>query len=210
MKGTRQQILEVLQRRGECTVTEVAEALNLTAASVRRHLELLAAEGYVELRAVRQHTGRPYYAFRLTERAEELTPTGYSRLVVRLLNEVIGVGGPALRDTLFERMAQRIAEQYRPQVNGSTLEERIEQVAEALKAEGILDGWSHERDGYHLFNSSCPYRRAAQASHAPCALDRRIIELLLGTDVEQTGRLVSGQHRCEYVIKVPEAALVTA
>lgn len=210
MKSTRQQILEILQQRGECTIAELADALGLATASVRRHLDVLMAEGYVDLRSVRQHTGRPYYAFRATERAEELMPTGYSRLVVRLLDEMVDVGGPALRDALFERLSQRIADQYRPHVTGRTLEQRIEQVTEALQAEGILDSWSREEDGYHLFNRSCPYRRAAQASHAPCVSDRRVIELLLGTEVEQTARLVDGQLRCEYVVKVPKAELVHA
>jgi predicted ArsR family transcriptional regulator len=212
MKSTRQQILDILRHRGESTIAELAAVLDLASASVRRHLDVLMAEGLVELRSVRQPTGRPYYAFRLSERAEDLTPSGYSKLVVRLLDEVTDIGGENLRDALFERLARRIAQEYQPQIDGSDLEQRVEQVTEALNAEGILDGWSREADGYHLFNRSCPYRRAAQASHAPCVSDRKIIELLLGMEVEQVGRLVNGQMRCEYLVRAPQAepALVKA
>ena len=34
----------------------------------------------------------------------------------------------------------------------------------ALREEGILDDWSKKDDGYHLYNVSCPYHRAARAS----------------------------------------------
>jgi predicted ArsR family transcriptional regulator len=210
MKSTRQQILEILRHRGESAIAELADSLGLATASVRRHLDVLQAEGLVELRSIRKQTGRPYYAFRLSELAEELTPSGYSKLVVRLLDEVTDIGGEDLRDVLFERMAKRIAEEHQPQIDGMDLERRVEQVTEALNTEGILDGWSRENDGYHLFNRSCPYRRAAQASHAPCASDRKIIELLLDTEVEQIGRLVNGQMRCEYVVRMPTVELVNA
>jgi predicted ArsR family transcriptional regulator len=210
MKSTRQQVLDILRQKGESTIAELADSLGLATASVRRHLDVLMAEGFVELRSVRQQTGRPYYAFRLSERAEELTPSGYSKLIVRLLDEVTDIGGADLRDVLFERLAKRIAQEYQPQIDAMSLERRIEQVTDALNAEGILDGWSRERDGFHLFNRSCPYRRAAQASHAPCVSDRKIIELLLGMEVEQIGRLVNGQMRCEYLVRVPDSELVNA
>src|SRR3712207_6468656 len=88
MKGTRGAIVALLRQRGECTVAELADEVNVAAAALRRHLEILAGEGTVEYRAVKQATGRPYFAYRLTERAREEAVNAYPRLLERLVAEV--------------------------------------------------------------------------------------------------------------------------
>ena len=52
------------------------------------------------------------------------------------------------------------------------------QTSEALKDEGIVDHWRKDDDGFHLMNTACPYRKAAEASDAPCHADHRVVELL--------------------------------
>ena len=52
MKGTRGAIVALLRQRGECTVAELAEEVNIAPAALRRHLEILTGEGTVDYRAV--------------------------------------------------------------------------------------------------------------------------------------------------------------
>ncbi|HET6614990.1 MAG TPA: hypothetical protein VFH62_03805, partial [Dehalococcoidia bacterium] len=47
----------------------------------------------------------------------------------------------------------------------------------------------------------CPYRKAAEASQAPCHADHRTVELLIGAPVEQVSRMVEGHVMCEYVVR---------
>jgi predicted ArsR family transcriptional regulator len=209
MESTRDQILGLLRGNGGATVVELAEALAMSPAAVRRHLDGLRAEGFVDVKARRHPVGRPSFAFYLTERAEERDSTAYSRLLLRMFrelaelrqDEVSGQGGHDVLDKVFEGIAARMAQEHRPEVMGVSLEEKVVQLSEALKAEGILDAWSREADGYRLLNSSCPYRRAAETTRAPCRLDRMTIQLLLGVPVEQVGRVVDGHPYCEYVVQ---------
>jgi predicted ArsR family transcriptional regulator len=85
-----------------------------------------------------------------------------------------------------------------------------DQTSVALKTEGIVDGWRKEADGYHLTNAACPYRMAAQASHGPCELDRRTIELLVDAPVRQVSRIVDGKPVCEYVVAANEQNEIAA
>lgn len=141
-------------------------------------------------------------------------PTGYSRLVSRMFQRLLemkesdlrGRDGLQVLASVFEGVAREVARDHRLEVDGPTLEQRVAQASRALQAEGILDRWGREADGYHLLNSTCPYRRAAQASHAPCQSDRLAIELLLGVPVDQIGRLVDGSPCCEYVVQMQVAA----
>lgn len=211
--STRDRILILLRSKGEATVAELAEALELSPGGVRRHLDGLRAEGLVDARMLRGGVGRPSFAFFLTEQAEERTPASYSRLLSRMFQRLVelkesdlrGRDGLQVLASVFEGVAREVARDHRLEVEGPTLEQRVAQASRALQAEGILDRWGREADGYHLLNSTCPYRRAAQASPAPCQADRLAIELLLGAPVEQIGRLVDGSPCCEYVVRVQAA-----
>jgi predicted ArsR family transcriptional regulator len=193
---------DVLAARGEATVSDVAGALGLNQANIRRHLEVMRAEGLVDVRINRGEVGRPSYVYRLTERAEELT-AHYPRLVNRMVRRLAAMpdGGERILEQVFEGVAEDIAGAYRPQVTGASIEERVAQTSEALKDEGIVDHWRKDDDGYHLMNTACPYRRAAELTDAPCHADTRTVELLVGAPVEQLARMVDGHHVCEYVVR---------
>lgn len=212
MKGTRAQIVELLRGRDEMSVAELSDALDIAPPALRRHLDILAGEGTVEYRAIKQQMGRPYFAYRLSERARESTAAGYARLLERLLVEAaetkVGDGGGAghrLLELLMDRLSQSLMEDYRPRVHGRTLEERVRSLIEAMRAEGILEHWETRADGIHLFNRACPHRRAALAAHELCSSERRAIASLLGEDVDQVGRMVDGSSCCEYVIRPRQA-----
>ena len=208
-EGTKAQILRLLQGWGEGTVAHLAQALEMSPAAVRRHLDGLRAEGLVDARPQRQVIGRPSFLFYTTERAEELTSAGYSRLLGRMFRglvelrpeEISGQPGKEVLGRVFEGVAEHLAEQYGPQVAGETLEERVPQAIRVLQAEGILDRWDRGPEGFRLTNSACPYRRAALATDQACSADRLAIPLLLGRPVEQVGRVVEGHPFCEYVVK---------
>jgi predicted ArsR family transcriptional regulator len=110
-------------------------------------------------------------------------------------------GGPELIEQVFEGVAADVAEKYRPMVTGSTVARRVAETSEALKDEGIVDHWRRDEHGeFHLMNTACPYRKAAEASDAPCHADRRTVELLVGAPVRQVSRMVDGHAMCEYVV----------
>jgi predicted ArsR family transcriptional regulator len=208
MKSTRDLMRDLMAARGEATVAEISRELGLNQANIRRHLEVMRAEGLVDVRIQRHEVGRPAYVYRLTERAEELSGH-YPRLVSRMVRQIAARdAGPELLDELFEGVAHDIAGAYRPKVTGATVAERVAQTSEALKDEGIVDHWRKDADGFHLMNTTCPYRKAAEASQAPCHADHRTVELLVGAPVEQVSRMVEGHAMCEYVVREQAAVLV--
>lgn len=215
MKGTRELIRDLLAARSEATVGQIASELRLNQANIRRHLEVMRAEGLVDVGIQRGEIGRPSYVYRLTERAEEQN-AHYPRLVNRLFRRIAALpgdqaaSGRQLLVQVFDGVAEDIAGAYRPQVTGSTVEERVAETSVALKAEGIVDHWRKDIDGYHLLNTCCPYRKAAEASDAPCHADHRVVEMLVGFPVEQVGRLVDGMPACEYVVRSVAPIALTA
>lgn len=183
-------------------MADLAGELRMNQANIRRHLEVMRAEGLVEIDIRRHGLGRPSYVYRLTERAEELSGH-YPRLLNRMVRRIVALpdGGTQLLEQLFEGVADEVASTYRVRVTGQTVEERVAQTSEALKDEGIVDHWRRDEDGFHLMNTTCPYRTAAELTHAPCQADHRTVELLVGAPVAQVSRMVDGKPICEYVVR---------
>lgn len=212
---TRIQIIEALLRKPDSRVDDLAQELGIASGSLRRHLDILIAEGYISARPIRRGQGRPYFVYAPTERAQETASTGYGRLFERMLrefstlpqDELRGADGAQVLDIVFGKLGVDIAEEYRGQVNAPTLEGRVKQVTEALSHEGILSGWEQLDDGFHLRNGACPYRKAAMVNHGPCGSEQRAIAMLLGVPVKQTSRIVDGTPVCEYLIELNGAGV---
>ncbi|HLB23603.1 MAG TPA: ArsR family transcriptional regulator [Dehalococcoidia bacterium] len=200
MSSTRDQIRERLAR-GEATVSEIADALGMNHANIRRHLEVMRGEDLVDIRIQRHEVGRPAYVYRLSERALDQNAQ-YPRLVNRLVKRLAALpdAEPVL-EQVFDGVADEIAGAYRPMVTGATVEERVAETSLALKEEGIVDHWRKDADGFHLMNTNCPYRKAAEVTDAPCHADHKVVQLLVGAPVEQVSRIVDGKHMCEYVVR---------
>ncbi len=200
MQGTRERILEYIVRHREVRVEELAEALQITPAGVRRHLDHLRADGLVKVKTVKQATGRPYYAYQATGDAIQPIPQAYAGLLERMLRS-LGERDEVVSEVMTS-VAESLAEKHRDQIDADETdpEKLVVSVTESLKEDGILESWHAEADGYHLVNHACPYLRAAEISSLPCESERKAIELLLGLNVEQLNRIVDGSPVCEYLV----------
>jgi DeoR family suf operon transcriptional repressor len=209
MERTRDQVTTLLYEQGWCSVSELAEAIGVGQGAIRRHLDIMVADGLLDTTLERQPRGRPATYYSLSEAGEERsTHSKYSRLLERLFpalsrlpeEEITGRSGSDVLERVFERMAEDVATEYAPHVSSSDLGERVQQVTAALRDEGILQESSDEGAVYRLRNVGCPYRSAAQGTHMACKADRRAIELLLGAPVDQVTTIVDGAACCEYVV----------
>ncbi len=209
MENTRTKIIEILRRRQEATVDELTQALSLAPATIRRHLDILQRDGYITVRPVRRETGRPHYAFSLTEAGEDLFPQHYVRVANRLIEEIValdpdetsGRSGQELAGLIFERMADRLARTYGPRISGRSLGDRVEQVASVLSNEGIVFDVVPRDDGFVLLGRSCPCRRVAEQHPDMCSHDQHLLSRLLGTEVEPTTATNdAGETYCAYFV----------
>ncbi len=67
-RTTKDEIVQLLKVKGEHTVAELAEMLEITEMAIRRHLSNLEKDGFIYSKMVRQHVGRPTYLYGLSEK----------------------------------------------------------------------------------------------------------------------------------------------
>ena len=218
MNETREQILNLIESE-ELSAIEIAESLNLSAGAVRRHLDLLVADQLITSHIPRQDNtrkavrGRPTSVFRLSDTSEMLkSAMDYRRLLGRIARalesftdiEVSGKDGTEILELVSERLADLVAADYAPNMRAKTFEAKLVEVVSLLSEEGILRSIRTDEKGFILSTPSCPIKTLSRTTGAICEADRRSIELLIGTNVQQISTIAAGSHSCEYLVSKSE------
>ena len=157
MKSTKDRILQTLLRRPKITINELAEAVEINPISVRHHLTNLQMEGLIEANEVRHGVGRPRLVYSLTQDGMERFPTKYLRLTTRLLTQMKETMPAPVVSQLFNQVAEDLAKEYSSQIQGLSMEERLEFVKELLAQEGFTVEWEKKGSEYQIHEISCLY-----------------------------------------------------
>lgn len=196
-------ILDFLHRRGEATVKDLEELLGISTTAVREHLTHLQARDLVTTRLVRQGPGRPHAAYSLSAEAHNLFPKEYDTLTTMLLREIASQEGPARLQTLLDAVGARLAEEYRGQVAGDGLPDRLVALRAALEQRGIPVEVQPSGEGFRLF--ACPYFDVAQEHAGVCIMERRMVEQVLGEQIVLEETIRDGKRSCHFaVVQEPE------
>ena len=173
-----------LLRRGDRTVEELAQELDLTDNGVRVHLATLERDGIVRQRGSRRHGsggGKPAYIYELTPEAEELFPKAYESVLSRLLNVPAVQLGPQQSEALLRSVGRRIAEGQTIPADG--VRGGLEAAVGVLNKLGGL-AELEERDGSFVIRGySCPLAGVAPDHPEVCRMAEALLTELAGVPV---------------------------
>lgn len=201
MKSTKDKILQTLLRKPKITINELAEAVGINPISVRHHLTNLQMEGLIEAEEERHGVGRPRLVYSLTEDGMERFPTKYLRLTTRLLAQMKeSMPGPIVTQ-LFNQIAEDLAREYESQIEGLSMEERLEFVKELLAREGFTVEWEKKGEEYQIHEISCPYYQIGIAHPEVCTVDQTLISRMLALPANKVQCILDGGSHCTYVVQ---------
>jgi predicted ArsR family transcriptional regulator len=200
--STRKVILTMLKRQGDLSVGDMAKQLGITEMAVRRHLNTLERDGFVDTRLVRQAMGRPTNLYFLTERADGLFPKKYQHLAMDLLDELLEEDGKGKIDYLFQRREDKLYDKYQSRMRAKNLEERVMELATIQNDSGYMVDWKQSSEGeFVLSEHNCPITQVANQYQQACQCELSLFERLLDANVERTDCLAKGGSKCVYVIR---------
>ena len=200
MKSTKDRILETLHRKPKIAINELAEAVGINAISVRHHLTNLTAEGLIKADEERHGVGRPRLVYSLTLDGMERFPTKYLRLTSKLLAQ-IKESMPAPDVTkLFSQVAEDMSKEYSDQMQGLSMEERLDVVKEALTQECFTVEWEKKGKEYQIHEISCPYYQIGISHPEVCAIDQTLISKMLALPAKKVQCILDGSAHCTYVV----------
>jgi DeoR family transcriptional regulator, suf operon transcriptional repressor len=201
MKSTRDRILQTMVRQPRTTINELAEAVGINPISVRHHLTNLQVEGLVSSEEERHGVGRPRLVYLLTEAGTERFPTRYLRLTSRLLDQLKSTMPEPMVSKLFLQMANDMADDYSDQMNGLSMEERLDLARVLLAEEGFTVEWEKIGSQYQIHEITCPYLRIGQSHPEVCTVDQTLISKMLAVPAEKIQCILSGDAHCTYVVQ---------
>jgi predicted ArsR family transcriptional regulator len=204
-RGPAGTILRSLQQHGPRTIKQLQAELGVRSLNaVREQLASLRGAGLINATTQRHGTGRPALVYTLSERAHALFPNGYDVLLRLLLDEIAARQGEEQVQDLLRGVGERLADQFGG--HAGELQDRLDTLIQTLGARGTPITL-HEAGGVTtLHKYTCPYFALAKASDAVCGVEQRMIEQVLGRDVELTERIVDGHAGCCFVVREREDA----
>jgi predicted ArsR family transcriptional regulator len=207
LSDAKRRVVDHLVSRDHATTTEIAEALGLTDAAIRQHLDMLVDAKLVEKIALRPTgRGRPPTAFRLRPTAHEHLPDRHDALSTELLDAVkTALGEDALTQVLAARAGYQ-EETYTALLppSRSALEKRVATLASLRTNEGYVAESIPAKDGsFVLVEHHCPIADAARACGGLCDSELAVFQRVLGpaVTVERTQHVMAGDARCAYTIR---------
>lgn len=204
----------LLLERGPVTAAEVAAALELSGAAVRRHLDAMLADGEATTRQAssreRRGRGRPARLYLLTESGRVRFGHGYDDLAVAALHYLAETGGPqAVRDFAHKR-ATDLVERYRSGIAArATVASRADALAAALSDQGYAAAARRAGSGEQLCQHHCPVAHVAAEFPQLCEAETTVFAELLGTHVQRLATIARGDAACttHVPLGIPDGAL---
>ncbi|MGM7681022.1 helix-turn-helix transcriptional regulator [Cytobacillus sp. Hm23] len=202
--STRDEILRLLKFKKRLTVIELANELGITEMAVRRHLNTLERDLYIQSTLVRQAIGRPIHVYQLSAKGEELFPRNYKSVTLEFLEDIHKMGGQEMIHQLFQNRLERLTKRYDTRLNNKTFEEKINELASIQNENGYMAEIEQKDDDVFYINEfNCPISEVAEHYEQACACELQLFKDVLKTDVIACSCLAKGDDYCRYEVKKP-------
>ena len=197
-------LLDLIRRQGSMTIASMVDALGVTPTAVRNRLTRLIDSGMVDRRVEAGGRGRPKHTYQATAEAHKRLGQNYADLALALWDELMhSVEDRKLRRFLFGRVTEKLAEQYRSEVQGDEWQGRMIQLGSVLTGRGVEAEVTAAGAGTLpiLRQHSCPYHALAEVDRTVCALERKMFEKVLGQSLRLSRCRLDGHRSCDFEAK---------
>ncbi|MDK8509860.1 transcriptional regulator [Corynebacterium bovis] len=203
---TRHQILLHVLTHGPVRASEIGDAVGLSAAGVRRHLDCIVADGLAEtVDAPDRHTrsrGRPARRYRLTDAGRATFGHDYDTLARLALHALREAGGEeAVEEFASRRVRSMLAAAGDPGDRRSggdtgTVVATASRIADVLSGHGYSATVDHTAGGVQICRHHCPIQEVAHEFPELCAAEHRVVAELLGQHTQPLATIADGNGIC--------------
>jgi len=123
------------------------------------------------------------------------------QLTTRLLSQMKDTMPEPVVAKLFNQIAEDLASQYSKDMQGLSMEERLDFVKDMLAREGFTVEWEKKDGQYQIHEISCPYYQIGVAHPEVCTVDQTLISKMLALPANKVQCILDGGAHCTYVIQ---------
>lgn len=199
--STRHRVAQSILEHGPSTASALGDRLGLTAAAVRRHLDVLLERGVLTAREQRVYgsrgRGRPARVFALTDAGRADFPSAYDAIAIAALEFLADEAGSDSVRTFAARRAAPAEQRYREAVGGADPSVSAAlALAGALTADGYVASVRPSALGEQLCQHHCPVAHVAERFPQLCEVETEMFSRVLGVHVQRLATLAHGDGVC--------------
>jgi predicted ArsR family transcriptional regulator len=191
-------LLDLIRIAGPLSVTELSDAMEVTATAVRQRLTRLMGQSMIEREAIRAGRGRPKHRYSLTDKGLRQTGSNFTDLALTLWREIRTAGDEDLGRDVLRRISRALASGYAAQIQGTTPAERLKSLGELLNQRRIPVTVGSTDDHPNLTTHACPYPNLAEEDQSICMMEKMMFSELIGHDLELTQCRLNGGGDCRF------------
>jgi predicted ArsR family transcriptional regulator len=219
LTGAPARVARALLEGGPQTAAVLAERLDLSTTAVRRHLDSLLEDGFVEAGERAPYgpaantdrprsAGRPAKVFALTADGRDAFEQQYDDLAVQALRYLADTAGSDAVDAFARRRVSGLEDRYGATLDAAGPEERPRLLVEVLNDEGYAASLVGGPGGpaVQLCQHHCPVSHVAAEFPALCEAETEAFSRLLGTHVTRLATLAHGDGVCTTLVPRPATA----
>lgn len=196
--STRDAVARSVLENGPSTAVVLGERLGLTPAGIRRHLDLLIADGILEARephiALSRGRGRPSKVFVMTDSGREQFEHSYDDLAVAALKFMSAQSG----EHLVQAFAQSRADDIERKANIALAKRshKTDALATFLTEQGYAASIEVRANGEELCQHHCPIAHVAAEFPQLCEAETAALSRILGSHVQRLATIAHGDGVC--------------
>ena len=211
--GGQERVVRSLLSDGPATAAQLSRRLGITAAGVRKQLDVLEAAGHVVAGdrpafgpMPQPRRGRPARIYSLTESGRARFDQAYDDLAVSAMRFMNQVQADALEEFAAKR-AEELEQRYRPHLDGiRDPQERAQRLADLLTADGYAASVEEGPTSVmQVCQHNCPVSQAAHEFPQLCDAEAAAFARLLETNVTRLATIAHGDGVCTCLVS-PSAA----
>jgi predicted ArsR family transcriptional regulator len=195
-----QLVLDLLRRDEGLSVTELMEKLEVTATAIRQRLDRLEECSYIERRKHSVGRGRPSYCYFLTDVGWRQVGVTYTDLAMAFWHEVTSIENQQVRDSLVQKVSERMGRSMRERIPDSPLEDRMRHMA-ALMTDRRVPTDVTSVGGLPVIEvHACPYPDLTAMDHdrSVCDMEQKVFSAALGQAMELSHCRLDGHSCCQF------------
>lgn len=204
--STKLRLLQVLKKEHTSTMREIMRHFSISEIAVRKHMNTLLREGFIQEEARKQDIGRPYYVYTLTKKGHQTFPNHYEQLPVELLQDLEEVQGREAVTQVLEKRMHREIKTFKESLCSDNFDDKIEEFARMQDDKGFMVEFLKQEDGsYEMRNYHCPIINISSIYNEICSNEKQTFtELFPKSNVITHTCITRGDHLCTWTISNPE------
>jgi predicted ArsR family transcriptional regulator len=197
MKNTRQRIIDYIKSRNLATVLEISQALNITPANARYHVQSMLKQGVLEKIGIcsDQIARRPPGVYSLTSSTRR---HNMDRLVASLLIYSLQNKTPSKQLEILEKITFIMCGNSTHSTE--TVSQKLYETINLLNEMNYSAHWEAHATMPRIIFNHCPYKSILNEHPELCYFDQILLHTLTGLSFSQKSRLEKDKHGSSYCL----------